>query len=117
MSDYRSGIVDLAFRALAPLTSRAYASAWRDWSIFRVSDGNAGKSVDECLLAFVWGQYQAGRSKSAMSAALAGISFYSRMEGVYDPTKSFLLVKALHGWARVRPATHGGLLTFGFWGT
>lgn len=104
MADYRSGIADLALRSLAPSTSRAYAAAWRDWSAFRVSDGNVSKSVDECLLAFVWGHYQAGRSKSAMSAALAGISFYSRMEGVCDPTKSFLLAKVLRGWARVRPA-------------
>lgn len=104
MADYRSGIADLAFRSLAPSTSRAYAAAWRDWSAFTVNDCSEGKSVDECLLAFVWGHYQAGRSKSAMSATLAGISFYSRIEGVYDPTKSFLLSKALRGQARLRPA-------------
>lgn len=62
-----------------------------------------GKSIDDCLLAFVWGHYQAGRSKSAMSGALAGIAFYSKIEGEYDPTKSFLLSKALRGWARLQP--------------
>lgn len=59
--------------------------------------------MDEALLAFVWGHYQAGWSKSDMSAALAGISFYSRLAGGYDPTKLFILSKALHGWARLRP--------------
>lgn len=39
-----------------------------------------------------------------MSAALAGISFYLRLRGGYDPTRLFLLSKALHGWARARPA-------------
>lgn len=63
-----------------------------------------GKSADDCLLAFVWGHYQSGRSKPAMCSALAGISFYSRLYGIYDPTKSFLLSKALRGWARLRPA-------------
>lgn len=104
MADCGGGIADLALRSLAPSTSRAYAEAWRDWSTFRVSGECSGKSVEEALLEFVWGHYTAGRSRSAMSSALAGISFYYRLAGSCDPTRSFLLSKALRGWARLRPA-------------
>lgn len=35
-TDCRSGMTDLALRALAPSTLRAYSAAWRDWSTFRM---------------------------------------------------------------------------------
>lgn len=104
MAACRAGITELALRSLAPSTSRSYEAAWRDWSAFRVVRSGSGESAEDSLLDFVWGHYQTGRSKAAMASALAGIAFFSRLGGERDPTKSFVLAKALRGWARVRPA-------------
>lgn len=104
LADGRAGIEGLALRSLAPSTGRAYHAAWRDWSAFRARSCGEGESEEDCLLAFVWEHYQKGRSKAAMSSALAGISFYARLGGGFDPTRSFVLAKALRGWARLRPA-------------
>lgn len=97
-------MTDLALRALAPSTLRAYSAAWRDWSTFRMRQVVVGESTQDRLLAFVWEQFQEGRSRASMAAALAGISFHSRLRGEEDPTRSFILSKALRGWARLRPA-------------
>lgn len=60
--------------------------------------------MEDCLLSFLLEHYQTGQSKAAMSSALAGISFYSRLGGGFDPTRSFVLAKALRGWSWLRPA-------------
>lgn len=104
LADSGTGIVGLALRSLAPSTLRTYSSAWRDWVAFQAISGGKGEPSEDCLQSFVWEHYQRGRSKGSMSSALAGISFYSRLGGGVDPTRSFVLGKALRGWSRLRPA-------------
>ncbi|XP_063786020.1 integrase/recombinase xerD homolog [Pseudophryne corroboree] len=89
----------LALKALAPGTLRAYSAAWGDWQEYMASSGR-GKSWQDAILEFVWLWHERGRSKAAMSSALAGISYFSRLEGLIDPTKSFILARALRGWAK-----------------
>ncbi|XP_075037457.1 uncharacterized protein LOC142098515 [Mixophyes fleayi] len=101
--DCQASIEGLAEASLAPSTRRKYRAAWTEWCTFH-SQGLGGKEGgDKRMLAFVWAGYQAGKSKASMVAALAGISFFARMKGERDLTKSFLISKALRGWARERP--------------
>ncbi|XP_063781423.1 uncharacterized protein LOC134930666 [Pseudophryne corroboree] len=99
-TDYQAGLARLARKAVAPRTLRTYEAAFSEWQAFRIGKGEAGKNAREELLEYVWQGYSQGRSKAAMSATLAGIAYVAKLRGEEDPTKSFLLSKALKGWAR-----------------
>ncbi|XP_075060989.1 uncharacterized protein LOC142149560 [Mixophyes fleayi] len=101
--DGRSGLRFLAEAAIAPSTLKAYRLAWKRWESYLTSSGKklSGNGLD--IEEFMFGCYQDGLSKASMSSTIAGISSMARVQGLTDPTKSFLVKKALKGWARLHP--------------
>ncbi|XP_075044592.1 uncharacterized protein LOC142104040 [Mixophyes fleayi] len=108
LADCQAGVEGLAESSLAPATREKYRSAWHDWCAFRDQGRESVASGHQLMLAYIWAGFKSGKSKAAVSGALAGISFFTRLRNEVDYTKSFIIAKALKGWARERPALPDG---------
>ncbi|XP_075050666.1 uncharacterized protein LOC142134383 [Mixophyes fleayi] len=102
-SDDTIGIKWLAEASLAPATRRCYQGAWERWLGYQASFNSSISGQIPSITGFMWNQYNEGVSKARMGSLLAGISFMARLNGTQDPTKSFIISKALKGWSRMQP--------------
>ncbi|XP_075053830.1 integrase/recombinase xerD homolog [Mixophyes fleayi] len=93
----------LAEAALAPSTLKAYRLAWKRWENYLFASVSRLKGDGSDMEYFMLRCYQEGLSKASMSSMIAGISFMAKVRGLADPTKSFLVKKALKGWSRLHP--------------
>ncbi|XP_075052443.1 uncharacterized protein LOC142139068 isoform X2 [Mixophyes fleayi] len=100
----RVGMIELAESSLAQSTRRAYQSAWSQWEAFLQSRAPSTSGQAEEILEFMWERYNTGVKKAAMASALAGISFMAKLHSKVDPTRGFIISKAMKGWARTRPS-------------
>ncbi|XP_063780733.1 uncharacterized protein LOC134928678 [Pseudophryne corroboree] len=99
----RAGLEGLALRSVAPATLKVYGQAWSEWEAFVQSRQHQGKSKHRLMLSFMWQLYVSGRSRAVVARYLAGVSFFCKLRGISDVTKSEVLRKAMKGWARVAP--------------
>ncbi|XP_075071361.1 uncharacterized protein LOC142160342 [Mixophyes fleayi] len=97
------GIWWLAEASLAPATRKCYQGAWERWLCYQayINGGTSGQIPS--ITGFMWKLYNEGVSKARVGSLLAGISFMTRLNGTQDPTKSFIIAKALKGWSRIQP--------------
>ncbi|XP_077156397.1 uncharacterized protein LOC143819120 isoform X1 [Paroedura picta] len=91
--------------SLAPSTRRAYEGAARNFTSYAATLGCRGKwPMSErlllCYLVFLW---EKGTSPRTIRVHMAGLSFFSKIWGSWDPGSSFLAKKAIKGWRRVHP--------------
>ncbi|OCT57189.1 hypothetical protein XELAEV_18003887mg [Xenopus laevis] len=88
--------------SLADKTWQSYLDSWCKWIAFK--DGlhqETGLSDKELILWFVLEQGQAGYSASSIQKHFAGISFWLKLLGLEDVTKSFLVKQILKGISRM----------------
>ncbi|OCT74287.1 hypothetical protein XELAEV_18033247mg [Xenopus laevis] len=89
--------------SLADKTWQSYLGSWRKGIAFK--DGlhrETGLGDRELILWFILEQGQAKYSASSIQKHLAGISFWMKLLGLEDVTKSFLVKQILKGISRVR---------------
>ncbi|OCT58760.1 hypothetical protein XELAEV_18001723mg [Xenopus laevis] len=88
--------------SLADKTWQSYLGSWCKWIAFK--DGlhrETGLGDRELILWLILEQGQAGYSASSIQKHLAGISFWLKLLGLEDVTKSFLLKQILKGISRM----------------
>ncbi|XP_063775997.1 uncharacterized protein LOC134912640 [Pseudophryne corroboree] len=100
---YTPGLEGLAFRALAPSTLRGYKNAMGEWERYVRLHQDQGKTDYAMLLDYVWECFRAGRPRGFVTRLLSALSYFLRLYGRHDFTKSFFLAKIIKGWARVMP--------------
>ncbi|XP_031747536.1 uncharacterized protein LOC116406780 isoform X1 [Xenopus tropicalis] len=92
--------------SLAPATWEAYSRVWRQWAeLERYVQGPLGKEEREDLVLwflFLHGKEQ--RSKAGMGKALAALSFFFKLQGFQDATKSFVVRQVAKGCRRGHPS-------------
>ncbi|XP_075067878.1 uncharacterized protein LOC142158118 [Mixophyes fleayi] len=99
------GIRWLAEASLAPATRKCYQGAWERWLSYCASCNSDTSGQIPSITGFMWKCYNEGVSRAKMGSLLAGISFTAKLNSAQDPTKSFIITKALKGWARIQPIT------------
>ncbi|XP_041421831.1 uncharacterized protein LOC121394539 [Xenopus laevis] len=88
--------------SLADKTWHAYIASWNEWMKFKTSFPKEHYQRDsDVLLSFVLEQVEAQYSLSAITKKLAGISFFLKVQGEADITKSFLVKQILRGVGRI----------------
>ncbi|XP_077202030.1 uncharacterized protein LOC143841529 [Paroedura picta] len=102
---WRRVIMMGVLRSLAPSTRRAYEGAVRNFMSYAATLGCGGKwPMSErlllCYLVYLW---EKGISPCTIRVHMAGLSFFSRVLGSWDPSSLFLAKKAISGWRRVQP--------------
>ncbi|XP_075068922.1 uncharacterized protein LOC142158646 [Mixophyes fleayi] len=100
------GIRWLAEASLAPATRKCYQGAWERWLNYCASCDSVASGQVPSITGFMWKCYNEGVSRAKMGSLLAGISFTARLNSAQDPTKSFLITKALKGWSRTQPTNN-----------
>ncbi|XP_075039042.1 uncharacterized protein LOC142099473 isoform X1 [Mixophyes fleayi] len=99
------GIRWLAEASLAPATRKCYQGAWERWLSYCASCNSDTSGQIPSITGFMWKCYNEGVSRAKMGSLLAGISFTAKLNNAQDPTKSFIITKALKGWSRIQPIT------------